>query len=83
MLDGAGAVTDDFIHAVCALVEFIYCAQDPVHTDFSIAAMEQAFVEFHARKHSIITLGGQKGANGTINHKSPSPHVHGPGCGNP
>jgi len=66
ILDGAGAVMDDFIHAVRALVEFIYHA--PVHTDSLIAAMEQALVEFHARKHSIITLGGRKGANGTINH---------------
>ena len=68
ILDGAGAATDDFIRAVHALVEFIYCAQDPVHTDSSIAAMEQALTEFHARKHSIITLGGRKGTNGTINH---------------
>ncbi|KAL4071992.1 hypothetical protein J3A83DRAFT_4358328 [Scleroderma citrinum] len=68
ILDGAGIVTDEFIHAIHTLVEFIYCAQDPIHTDSLIATMEQVFAEFHTRKHSIITLGVQKGASGTINH---------------
>ena len=39
ILDGAGAVSDEFIHTVHTLIEFIYRAQDPVHTDSSIAAM--------------------------------------------
>ena len=68
VLDGTGAVTDEFIRAIRAIVEFIYRAQDPVHTDSSIAAMDQALAEFHTWKHSIIALGARKGASGTINH---------------
>ena len=53
LLDGVANVADEFVYAVRALLEFIYRAQSPVHTDSSIAAMEQALVEFYAKKQSI------------------------------
>ena len=68
ILDGAGTASDEFIHAVRALIEFIYRAQDPVHTDSSITAMEQALAEFHARKQSILDLRVQRGGKGPIGH---------------
>ena len=68
ILDGAGTVTDGFIHAVRGLVEFIYRAQDPVHTDSSIAAMQQALADFHSTKQSILDLWARKGSSGVIDH---------------
>lgn len=68
ILDGAGAASDDFIYAIRAMVEFIYRAQDPVHTDSSVAEMEQALADFHSRKQSIINIGARTGTNGTIHH---------------
>ena len=68
ILDGAGTVTDGFICAIRALVEFIYHAQDPVHTDSSIAAMEQALMNFHSTKQSVLDLRARKGSSGVINH---------------
>ena len=56
ILDGAGTVTDGFIRAVHGLVEFIYRVQDPVHTNSSIAAMQQALADFHSTKQSILDL---------------------------
>ena len=68
ILADVGNVTDEFIYAIRAIVEFIYRAQDPVHTDSSINAMEQALADFHARKQVIIDLKAQKGKNAVINH---------------
>ena len=68
ILADVGNVTDEFIYAIRAIVEFIYRAQDPVHTDSSINAMEQALADFHARKQVIINLKAQKGKNTVINH---------------
>ena len=59
ILDGAGKVTNNFIHAIRAMVEFIYHAQNPIHTDSSIALMEKALSDFHKKKQSIVTLGGR------------------------
>lgn len=68
ILDGAGTASDEFILTVRALIEFIYRAQDPVHTDSSITAMEQALAEFHAMKQSILDLGARRGRKGPIGH---------------
>ena len=59
---------DGFICAIGALVEFIYHAQDPVHTNSLIVAMEQALVNFHSMKQSILDLQARKGSSGVINH---------------
>lgn len=50
------------------MVEFIYCAQDPVYMDSSITAMEQTLAEFHLRKQCIIKIGVWRGMKGTIKH---------------
>jgi hypothetical protein len=68
VLDGAGAVMDEFIHTIRLMVEFIYCAQDPVYTDSSISVMERALVDFHSRKQCILDLGVWRGMKGTIDH---------------
>lgn len=68
ILDGAGTASDEFIRTVHTLIEFIYHVQDPVHTDSSIAAMEQALTEFHATKKSILDLGARRGRKGPIGH---------------
>ncbi|KAL4081111.1 hypothetical protein J3A83DRAFT_4355961 [Scleroderma citrinum] len=68
ILDSASTVTNGLIHAIHALVEFIYCAQDPIHTYSSIAVMQQALMDFHSTKQSILNLWAQKGSSGAINH---------------
>lgn len=68
VLDGAGAVTDEFIHTIRSMVEFIYHTQDPVYTDLSIAVMERALADFHSRKQCILDLGAQRGMKGMIDH---------------
>ena len=68
VLDGARAVTDDFIHTVHSMFKFIYQAQDPVYTDSSIAVMEQALANFHSRKQYVIDLGERRGMKGPIKH---------------
>ena len=68
ILDGAGTVMNGFIRAIHGFVEFIYHAQDPIHTDSSIAAMQQALADFHSTKQSILDLWAQKGSSSIINH---------------
>lgn len=68
VLNSASTVTDDFIYAIRAMVEFIYHAQDPVYTDSSISQMEQVLSDFHSRKQCIIELGARRGMKGTIAH---------------
>ena len=68
ILDGAGTVLDRFICTVRALIEFIYRVQDPVHTDSSITAMEQALAKFHTTKQSVLDLGARRGGKGAIDH---------------
>ncbi|KIO14511.1 hypothetical protein M404DRAFT_17424 [Pisolithus tinctorius Marx 270] len=55
MLDGA--ILPLFIYAVHSMVEFIYRAQQPIHTDSSIASMTAALQAFHATKHAILDTG--------------------------
>ena len=68
ILGDIDGVTDEFIYAIRAIVEFIYRVQDPIHTNSSIDAMEQALADFHARKQVIIDLKAQKGEKGVIKH---------------
>ncbi|KAI5986989.1 hypothetical protein F5J12DRAFT_907796 [Pisolithus orientalis] len=55
MLDGA--VLPLFVYAICSMVEFIYRAQQPIHTDSSIASTTATLQAFHATKHSILDAG--------------------------
>ncbi|KAL4073509.1 hypothetical protein J3A83DRAFT_4357538 [Scleroderma citrinum] len=41
---------------------------DPIHTDSLIAAMQQALMDFHSTKQSILDLQAQRGSSGAINH---------------
>ncbi|KAG1820848.1 uncharacterized protein BJ212DRAFT_1445412 [Suillus subaureus] len=50
-----GAAPPNFIHAVHTMIDFIYLAQNPVHTLTSICNMTYALNEFHHYKHAIIT----------------------------
>ncbi|KAL4073273.1 hypothetical protein V8B97DRAFT_2023063 [Scleroderma yunnanense] len=60
ILDSASTVTNGLIHAIHAL--------DPIHTYSSIAVMQQALMDFHSTKQSILNLWAQKGSSGAINH---------------
>ena len=60
----AGAAPPDFVAAVRCMIDFIYQAQSPVHSDTTIASMEAALDEFHARKTAIVEAGARKGKSG-------------------
>ncbi|KAI5995773.1 hypothetical protein F5J12DRAFT_907140 [Pisolithus orientalis] len=46
-----GCVPPQFLHAMCAIISFIYQAQSPIHTDLS---------EFHVHKDAIIEVNTRK-----------------------
>ena len=47
-----------------AIVEFMYRAQDPIHTHSSLASMTTALQDFHDMKHAILEAGAQRGTKG-------------------
>ncbi|KAG1769595.1 hypothetical protein EDD22DRAFT_977460 [Suillus occidentalis] len=59
-----GAAPPDFIHAVRAIIDFIYLAQNPVHTPTSIRNMTHALNEFHRYKQAIIAAEARRGKGG-------------------
>ncbi|KIM86842.1 hypothetical protein PILCRDRAFT_86461 [Piloderma croceum F 1598] len=63
-----GAVPNDVLSALRALVEFIFQAQSLLIYDKHLHALCEAIHEFHALKNSIIIAGGQLGRNGPILH---------------
>ncbi|KAN0101069.1 hypothetical protein V8E55_001053 [Tylopilus felleus] len=60
----AGAAPPEFVTAIHCIVDFIYQAQSPVHTDTTIVSMQAALNEFHARKNTIVEAGARKGKLG-------------------
>ena len=65
MIAEAGARTTPlFVNTIRSLVEFIYRAQSPTHTDSSIAEMVATLQRFHSTKHSIIEAEARRGAKG-------------------
>ncbi|KAG6843092.1 hypothetical protein H0H87_007871, partial [Tephrocybe sp. NHM501043] len=64
----AGKVTGGFLKAIRALIDFIYIAQYPRHTQRTISAMEQALQEFHENKQSILDAGARAGKKGVMTH---------------
>ncbi|KAG0692649.1 hypothetical protein DFH29DRAFT_817299 [Suillus ampliporus] len=60
----AGAVPPRFIRAICALMDFIYLAQNPVHSPESLRSMVQALSDFHAFKNAIIEAKARRGKKG-------------------
>ena len=56
----AGRVPPRFLRAIRALIDFIYQAQSPVHTESSIQEMESSLREFHDHKDAIIKAGARR-----------------------
>ncbi|KAG2040760.1 hypothetical protein BDR03DRAFT_932634 [Suillus americanus] len=54
-----------FIRAVQAMIDFIYLAQNPLHTESSIASMTQALRDFHDNKQAILDAEARQGKSGT------------------
>ncbi|KAG1821091.1 uncharacterized protein BJ212DRAFT_1478187 [Suillus subaureus] len=60
----AGATSPQFVHAIHAIVEFIYLAQNSVHSPETLQSMEQALSDFHVHKGAIIKAKARKGKKG-------------------
>ncbi|KAG1900153.1 uncharacterized protein F5891DRAFT_1128621 [Suillus fuscotomentosus] len=50
----AGTAPPRFICSICALIEFIYLSQNPVHSPDSLQLMVQALSDFHLFKNAIV-----------------------------
>ncbi|KAG1753235.1 hypothetical protein EDB19DRAFT_1892662 [Suillus lakei] len=59
-----GAAPPDFLRAVHAMINFIYLAQNPIHTAMSINAMTSVLSEFHAFKGAILVAEARRGKGG-------------------
>ncbi|CCO37138.1 hypothetical protein BN14_11290 [Rhizoctonia solani AG-1 IB] len=59
----AGLVPDDVMPAVCALLDFIYYAQLPSHTETTISWLERSLKTFHEHKDAFIRHGACKHFN--------------------
>ena len=60
----AGATSPRFVRSIRAIVDFIYLAQNPVHSPATLQSMEQALSEFHSFKGAIIEAEARKGKKG-------------------
>ncbi|KAG1795563.1 uncharacterized protein BJ212DRAFT_1450746 [Suillus subaureus] len=60
----AGAAPPRFICAICALIEFFYLAQNPVHSPETLLSMMQALADFHAFKDAVVKAQARRGKNG-------------------
>ncbi|KAG1813400.1 hypothetical protein EV424DRAFT_1565654 [Suillus variegatus] len=60
----AGATPPRFIRAIRALIDFIYLAQNPVHSPDSLKSMVQALADFHSFKDAIVDVEARRGKNG-------------------
>ncbi|KAG1780065.1 hypothetical protein EV702DRAFT_1178226 [Suillus placidus] len=59
-----GATPPRFVRAIRAIVEFIYLAQNPVHSPETLQSMQQALSDFHSFKDTIIEAKARKGKKG-------------------
>ncbi|KAG1718798.1 hypothetical protein EDB19DRAFT_1978407, partial [Suillus lakei] len=59
-----GMASPGFIRAVRAMIDFIYLAQNPLHTESSIASMNQALKDFHDNKQAILDTEARQGKGG-------------------
>lgn len=59
-----GMASPGFIRAVRAMVDFIYLAQSPIHTESSVASMVQALQDFHSHKQAILDAEARRGKKG-------------------
>jgi len=60
----AGAAPPRFVIAVRALVEFIYLAQNPVHTEETLQTLVQALHTFHQHKDAVVEAEARRGKRG-------------------
>ena len=60
----AHVVPPNFLHAIHALINFMYQSQSPIQTDSSIAKMESSLKEFHEHKSVISDAGARRTAKG-------------------
>ena len=56
----SGCVPPRFLRAIRTLIDFIYQAQSPMHTESSIQEMESSLCEFHDHKDAIIVVGARR-----------------------
>ncbi|KAG1870011.1 hypothetical protein F4604DRAFT_1881348 [Suillus subluteus] len=59
-----GMASPGFIRAVRAMIDFIYLAQNPLHTESSIVSMTQALRDFHCNKQAILDAEARQGKSG-------------------
>ncbi|KAG6915130.1 hypothetical protein DXG01_013094 [Tephrocybe rancida] len=64
----AGKVSGGFLKAIRVIIDFIYIAQYPCHTESTISAMKDALCKFHNNKHHILEAGARSGRKGTLEH---------------
>lgn len=60
----AHVVPPNFLHAIHALIDFIYQSQIPIQMDSSITKMELSLKEFHEHKLAILDAGARRTAKG-------------------
>ena len=66
----AGAIDNDYLNTICALVEFIFFTQSLLLYPKHCYAQQKALQEFHHYKNAIIIAGGHWGKCGHIPHFS-------------
>ncbi|EGN94685.1 hypothetical protein SERLA73DRAFT_96032 [Serpula lacrymans var. lacrymans S7.3] len=64
----AGAAPPKAVRAIRAIVDFIYIAQNPIHTPTSITQMEAALAEFYRHKQAILDAEAHRGKKGAMDH---------------
>ncbi|KAL1938702.1 hypothetical protein VTO73DRAFT_11305 [Trametes versicolor] len=62
-LPGGRAVTERLLRATRGLLDFLYMAQYPSHTDDSLTALENALAAFHTNRDVFVTLGARSAFN--------------------
>lgn len=62
--------------ATCALLDFLYLAQLPSHTDDTLRMFEEAYSRFHEHKHVWIKNGGRQGEKGNTIENFNIPKLH-------
>jgi hypothetical protein len=60
-------ITPLFVYCIRSIIEFIYRAQSPTHTDASLASMVEALGEFHETKGAILQAEARRGAKSVKN----------------
>ncbi|KAI0825391.1 hypothetical protein BC628DRAFT_1320379 [Trametes gibbosa] len=62
-LPGGRAVADRLLRATRGLLDFLYIAQYPSHTDTTLVALENALAAFHDNRDVFVTLGARSAFN--------------------